>query len=88
MDSEMIERVIKASFDCWKEHREDKSHFTIDDMSEEEREFARRHAIAIIKAMREPTDKMIEAAIENFDEDYIEDIQLIWRDMIDAITGD
>ena len=56
MDNEMIERVIKASFDCWNEHRG--LTYSVSDLSSSDAEFAKAHAVAIIKAMREPTEKM------------------------------
>lgn len=88
MDNEMIERVIKASFDCWAQSKPGKQDYTVDDMDEEEREFARRHAIAIIKAMREPTAKML-VAVENYGwTEGKSDVEGIWQDMIDAIIGD
>ncbi len=55
-DEEMIERIIKTSFDCWNKHNG--LNYCVDDMSDSEKEFAKVHAVAIIKAMREPTEKM------------------------------
>ena len=83
MDKEMIERIIKASFDCWNERRG--LNYTVDDLSDSEREFAELHALAIVKAMREPTEKMIKAG------QYIDTVNLekdIWQAMIDAVIND
>lgn len=59
MDNEIINRVIVASFDCWNKRRG--LGYTVEDMSDSEKEFAKLHAVAIIKAMREPTEKMLKA---------------------------
>lgn len=85
----MIERVIKASFDCWNKNKG--LNYTVDDLSSSEREFAERHAIEIIKAIREPTDEMIVAAekIEPQLECFLPKEQspsyLVWQSMIDKI---
>ena len=81
MDNKMIERVIKASFDCWNARRG--LGYTVDDMSDSEKEFAEMHAIAIIKAMREPTEKMSDVEVgDNLTREEI------WHNYIDAILND
>lgn len=62
--SEMVERLVLASFKAWQAHNEDKQKFTLDDMSDDEREFARFHARSMLEAMREPTKGMLEAIDE------------------------
>lgn len=92
MDNEIIERIIKASFDAWNANRG--FEFTIDDMSISEKEFARIHAIQIIKAMREPTDKMMVAAenaypeLLTFADKEESGSYIVWRAMIDAIINE
>lgn len=70
MSNEMIERVARASFNCWRKrmtelgHHLDKSQ-TFEEMKSSEAEFALIHAKAIIEAMREPTDDMIQAGLNS-----------------------
>lgn len=91
MDNDMIERIIKASFDTWNANRG--FEFTIDGMSTSEKEFARLHAIQIIKAMREPTEKMMVAAenaypaLLTFADKEESGSYLVWCSMIDAIIN-
>ena len=59
MSNEMIERVIKASFDCWNKNKG--LNYTVDDLSSSEREFAELHAREIIQAMRELPDEIKKA---------------------------
>lgn len=83
MDDEMINRVITASFDCWNKRRG--LGYTVEDMSDSEKEFASLHAIAIIKAMREPTEKM------KVDIQFCQtcgDSTVIWTATIDIITNE
>ncbi len=96
MDNEMIERVVKASFEAWQSHDPEKQHFTLNDMSFSEREFAKQHAIAIIKAMREPTEKMLDAGREAMSSCWSLEpgegldeapAPVIWEGMIDAIIS-
>lgn len=62
MDNKVIERCVKASFECWNNHNG--LSYTQEDMSDCEKQFAKKHIVEIIKAMREPTDKIIDAMIE------------------------
>lgn len=89
--SEMIERVARASFKCWRD-RMDELNLHMDkgrrfeDMNENELEFAYMNARAMIEAMREPTDEMIQAGYINegssgVDKDYIKEVYEL---MIDA----
>lgn len=87
MDNEMIERVIKASFDCWKEDK-GKSHFIVEYLSSSEYTFAVKHAKAVIKAMREPTEKMLDNGHIKADWNAKETINLIYTTMINAILND
>ena len=84
MDNEMINRVIKASFDCWNERRG--LSYTVEDLSAEEREFAELHALAIIKAMHEPTERMLAFRIMSDAEK--ESVKDDYQAMIDSITND
>jgi hypothetical protein len=64
--NEMIERIMRASFECWRKRMTKKGVLldmgqTFEDMSDSEQEFARLHAIAVLEAMREPTDAMLHA---------------------------
>jgi hypothetical protein len=64
----MIERVARASFTCWRNRMTEKGQLldkgqTFEDMSSSEQEFAYIHARAIISAMLEPTDEMIESGL-------------------------
>lgn len=83
MDNEMIERVIKASFDCWAKDKG--KNFVVTDLSDSEYSFAVKHAIAIIKAMREPTEKMLIAG-SKIDTETLE--WDTWQAMIDAVISD
>jgi hypothetical protein len=91
MDNEIIDKVIKASFDCWAKDK-GKEYLTVDDLGDDEKEFAREHAIAIIKAMREPTDKMKTLVTDNivitnkcfYCGGHIDG----WKAMIDCIIND
>ena len=86
MDQEMIDKVIKASFDCWNENRG--LSYTVDDLSDSEKEFAQLHAIAIIKAMREPTEKMCKAEGVYIKCYTCGGHKEGWQNMIDAIIGE
>ena len=93
MDNEMIDRMVLASFEAWKAHNPAKQHFTIDDLSDDEKEFGKQHVIAIIKAMREPTEKMKEAGREAVSDCFsLEGLDeppapAAWKAMIDAIIS-
>jgi hypothetical protein len=78
MDDEMINNVIKASFNCWNKNRG--LSYTVEDLSDSEKEFAKIHSIEVIKALREPSYKML----AKFDGLMIDD----WQAMIDAILND
>ena len=83
-DKEMIERCVKASFDCWNKHNG--LNYVADDMSSGEKEFAEKHIIAIIKAMREPTEKMIKAGSSMADGGG--GAIFIYEEMIDAVINE
>ncbi len=64
--SEMIERVARASFACWRTRMDELGHHldkgrNFEDMSESESEFAIMNARAVIEAMREPSKAMMDA---------------------------
>ena len=61
--SEMIERAARASFDFWKARQPGKEDLQFEQLNnlDGEMEFALAHAKAIIEAMREPTEEMVEA---------------------------
>lgn len=84
-NQEMIDRIIVASFNCWNARRG--LNYTAEDLSITEKEFARDHAIAIVKAMREPTEKMIDAAFGKSDLSP-HPFRSAWHTMIDSILND
>lgn len=99
MTAEMIERVAKASFECWRK-RMDKLGLHLDkgqefeDMTERELAFAYENARAMIAAMREPTKEMLQncAAIDFVDPSSMlnrynrckDYAKISWQAMIDA----
>lgn len=63
----MVERVARASFNCWRDNGSRAGSWAartpeFEDMSDDERVFAIDHARAVIAAMREPTAAMMTAA--------------------------
>jgi hypothetical protein len=60
--TDMIERVARASFECWRKRRvesgerPDLANATFDDVKGDEREFALLHAREVIAAMESLTD--------------------------------
>lgn len=82
--SEMVERLVLASFRVWQAHNPDKQKFTIDDMLPEEREFADIHARAILEELRDPTESMLKAGAKGCGEDRQEVAGGAWVAMIDA----
>lgn len=100
MDNEMIERVAKGMFCHLSTNRNPSQNW--DQLILNPQHFLtiahyKNLAIAAIKAMREPTEKMIEAGREaisscyslapgeGFDE---EPAPIVWTEMIDAILND
>ena len=86
----MIEKVARASFACWRKSMDelgehlDKGH-EFEDMTEQEMKFAFAHARAAIEAMREPTEAMLEAVSSFNDIKHIDqDPSYYWPLMIDA----
>lgn len=66
--SNMVERVARASFKCWRGHMTKLGHhmdrgMTFEDMTDDEREFEMMNAKAMIAAMRDPTEEMSTTAI-------------------------
>ena len=73
MDDEMIERCTEAVSD------------SMDLMDKLDETAAKTYTLACIKAMREPTEKMI---VAGFDNTNAVSSRVIWQAMIDAIIGD
>lgn len=82
--SEMVERLVLASFKIWQAHNPDKQKFTIDDMAPEEREFAVTHIRAILDELRDPTESMLRAGAKGCGEDREEVAGGAWEAMIAA----
>lgn len=67
--SEMVEKVARASFKCWRDRMTEQGKYkpedgydqAFEDMSESERELSYIHARAVIEAMRVPVGAMIDA---------------------------
>lgn len=85
----MVERVARASFACWRENATRSGvHLdqgrTFEDLLEGGRSFAIHHARAVIAAMREPDDEMIQAAADLWlRSDDCPPGEASWRVMID-----
>lgn len=77
-DQEMIERLLKVSYECW--CKENNLDYKLEDMNDKEKTWGKIHILAIIKAMREPTEKMQQAV------SYM-DLH-IWENCIDSILND
>lgn len=83
--SEMVERVAKASFECWCRHHNENHKF--EELSTEEYEFALEHAKAIVEAMRMPTDNVISAGamiMLDYDPGH-DDMLRCWQACIDEM---
>lgn len=83
----MIEKVARASFNCWRKRMTELGHHmdkgqTFEDMSDSERDFAFMNARAMIEAMREPTEGML--SVDYPDMPAGGSILEIYQDMIDA----
>lgn len=82
----MVEKVARASFKCWRDRMTELGHHldkgqTFEDMDDSEKEFAFIHARAVIEAMREPTEEMIEPFRYTASDEYI---LRCWSSSIDA----
>ena len=63
-----IEKVARASFACWRKRMDELGHHldmghAFEDMTASEREFAFLNARAMIEAMRDPSDGMLDAGV-------------------------
>ncbi len=94
-ESEMVERVARASFAAWCKRMADTgqrapdiANAKFEELSEREREFAFLHARAAILAMREPTEAMIEGASSYDDYGHPAICKAHWQAMIDRALSD
>lgn len=83
--TEMEERVARASFACWKMENSRVANF--EDINPDELAFAERHARAIIRAMREPTEAQYDALCATNKVWRELNSYIVWQTYIDAASG-